>query len=252
MNMSKLAPLAIMLGAAGIATAAQAASAIPAYVTVAIADKERGDDAKADARRKPAELMAFTGVKPGDTVVDLIPGSGYFTRIFAKIVGPGGHVYAVWPEAYAKEDAEDVAATQKLAQTYPNLSVIIQPAAQFSVPSKVDVVWTSQNYHDYPDKFMGPTDPAGLDKQVLAALKPGGVFVVVDHVAEPGSGLRDTEKLHRIDPAFVKTQVMAAGFAFDGETDALRNPADDHTLLVFKKEIRGHTDQFAYRFKKPQ
>jgi predicted methyltransferase len=97
---------------------------------------------------------------------------------------------------------------------------------------------------------MGPADPTLLDKQVFASLKPGGVFVVVDHVAEAGSGLRDTEKLHRIDPAIVKTQVTAAGLTFDAESDALRNPADNHTLLVFKKEIRGHTDQFAYRFRK--
>jgi len=248
--MNRLASF-VVLAACGFAFAAQADSTLPAYVNAAIADKARGDDANADARRKPADLMSFTGVKPGDTVVDLIPGGGYFTRIFAKIVGPAGHVYAVWPEAYAKEDAEDVAATQKLSATYPNISVIIQPADQFSVPAKADVVWTSQNYHDYPDKFMGPTDPVILDKEVLAALKPGGVFVVVDHAAEAGSGLRDTEKLHRIDPAFVKTQVTAAGFSFDGESDVLRNPADDHTLLVFKKEIRGHTDQFAFRFRKP-
>jgi predicted methyltransferase len=252
MNMLKLAPLVFAIGATGLASIARADTAVPAYVSAAIADSARGDDALADARRKPAELMAFTGVKPGDTVVDLIPGGGYFTRLFAKIVGPTGHVYAIWPAEYAKEDADDVAATQKLPQTYPNVSVIIQPANQFSAPAKVDVVWTSQNYHDYPDKFMGPTDPAILDKEVLAALKPGGVFVVVDHVAEAGSGLRDTEKLHRIDPAFVKTQVTAAGFAFDGENAVLRNPADNHTLLVFKPEIRGHTDQFAYRFKKPQ
>jgi predicted methyltransferase len=249
--MNKLVSLIVLLAIYGFAYAAQADTAVPAYVTAAIADSARGGDATADARRKPAELMAFTGVKPGDTVVDLIPGSGYFTRIFAKIVGPAGHVYAVWPEAYAKEDAEDVATTQKLSATYPNVSVLIQPADQFSVPAKADIVWTSQNYHDYPDKFMGPTDPAILDKQVLAALKSGGVFVVVDHAAEAGSGLRDTEKLHRIDPAFVKAQVTAAGFSFDGESDVLRNHTDEHTLLVFKKEIRGHTDQFAFRFRKP-
>jgi predicted methyltransferase len=249
--MIKLASLAVLLAGCVFAVAADADTAAPAYVTAAITDKARGDDVNADARRKPAELMVFSGVKPGDTVVDLIPGGGYFTRIFAKIVGPAGHVYAVWPEAYAKEDAEDVASTQKLSATYPNVSVIIQPAGQFSIPAKADVVWTSQNYHDYPDKFMGPTDPAMLDRQVLAALKPGGVFVVVDHAAEAGSGLRDTEKLHRIDPAFVKTQVTAAGLTFDGESDVLHNPADDHTLLVFKKEIRGHTDQFALRFRKP-
>ena len=250
MNRFRLSSAALLAGALAIAATAQADTAVPAYVTASIADQGRADDAKADARRKPAELMTFTGVKPGDTVVDLIPGSGYFTRIFAKIVGPAGHVYAVWPEAYAKEDAEDVAITQKLPQNYPNVSVMVQPADKFAVPTKADVVWTSQNYHDYPDKFMGPTDPAILDKQVLAALKPGGVFVVVDHAAENGSGLRDTEKLHRIDPDFVKKQVVAAGFSLDGQSDALKNPADNHTLLVFKPEIRGHTDQFAFRFKK--
>jgi len=250
MKSLKLVIPTVLFGA--LSFAAHADTAVPAYVSAAIADKARGDDAKADERRKPAALMALTGVKPGDTVVDLIPGSGYFTRIFAKIVGPPGHVYAIWPAEYAKEDAEDVATTQKLPQAYPNVSVIIQPAAQFAIPMKADVVWTSQNYHDYPDKFMGPTDPAILDREVLAALKPGGVFVVVDHVAEAGSGERDTEKLHRIDPAFVKTQVVAAGFTFDGESDALHNPADNHTLLVFKKEIRGNTDQFAYRFRKPK
>jgi predicted methyltransferase len=249
MNMFKLASCAILFGGLGFAAFAQ--TAIPDYVTASVGDTARGDDAKADARRKPAELMAFADVKPGDTVVDLIPGSGYFTRLFAKIVGPTGHVYAIWPAEYAKEDTDDVATTQKLQQTYPNVSVIVQPAAQFAAPTKVDVVWTSQNYHDYPDKFMGPTDPAILDRAVFAALKPGGVFVVVDHAAEAGSGLRDTETLHRIDPAFVKTQVTAAGFTFDGESNLLQNPADNHTLLVFKAEIRGHTDQFAYRFKKP-
>jgi predicted methyltransferase len=246
MKFATFVSLAVIAGT----TAAAAVMPVPSAVTAAISDSARGDDAKADTRRKPAEMMVFTGVKPGDTVVDLIPGSGYFTRIFAKIVGPTGHVYAVWPSEYAKEDAEDVAITQKLPATYPNVSVMIQPATQFAVPAKADVVWTSQNYHDYPDKFMGPTDPAILDKEVLAALKPGGVFVVVDHAAETGSGLRDTEKLHRIDPDFVKAQVVAAGFTFDGESDTLRNPADNHTLLVFKPEIRGHTDQFAYRFRK--
>ncbi|HEX4159907.1 MAG TPA: hypothetical protein VHY79_15685 [Rhizomicrobium sp.] len=251
MNSLNVAAIAVLLSATGVAAAAQSNSGIPAYVTAAVNDPARGDDAKADARRKPAELMAFAGVKPGDVVVDLIPGSGYFTRVFARIVGPTGHVYAIWPSEYAKEDADDVAVTQKLPQTYPNVSVLIEPAAQFAAPAQVDVVWTSQNYHDYPDKFMGPTDPAILDKRVLAALKPGGAFIVVDHAAEMGSGLRDTERLHRIDPAFVKTQVTASGFGFDGESDVLHNPADDHNLLVFKPEIRGHTDQFAFRFKKP-
>ena len=240
------------LVAAFASSAFAAGGAVPAYVSAAISDASRGADAKADARRHPGELAAFAQIKPGDTVVDLIPGSGYFTRIFSKIVGPKGHVYAVWPTEYAGEAAGDVAATRAMAAKpeYSNVSVILQPAAAFSIPTKADVVWTSQNYHDYPDKFMGPTDPAVLNKAVYKALKPGGLFVVIDHVAEAGSGLRDTDTLHRIDPQTVKTQVQAAGFTFDGQSDVLHNAADDHTLKVFDKKIRGYTDQFAFRFRK--
>ena len=121
-----------------------------------------------------------------------------------------------------------------------------------TAPKPLDVVFTSQNYHDYPDKFMGAIDPAILDKNVFNALKPGGVFIIVDHVAEAGSGLRDTDTLHRIDPEIVKTQVTAAGFVFEGESDVLRNPADDHKVKVFDKSIRGHTDQFVFKFRKPK
>jgi predicted methyltransferase len=98
---------------------------------------------------------------------------------------------------------------------------------------------------------MGKVDPLALDRQAFAALKPGGLFVVIDHVAPAGSGMVDTGTLHRIDPAIVKQQVQAAGFVFDGESNALRNPADPHTAKVFDKSIRGHTDQFIYRFRKP-
>lgn len=227
---------------------------IPSYVVAAITDPARLQDAKIDARRHGAELAAFARVKPGDVVVDLIPGAGYFTRIFSKIVGPAGHVYALWPQEYAREAVDDVAAMRRLARDpgYANITVIVQPAAAFAVPQKLDVMWTSQNYHDYPDKFMGPTDPRLLDQAVFQALKPGGVFVVVDHRAEPGSGLRDTERLHRIDAAVVKEQVTAAGFMLEAETDMLKNAADTHTLLVFDPKIRGHTDQFAFRFRKPK
>jgi len=233
------------------ATAASAGDT-PPYIGVALADPARAGDAAADARRHPGELAAFAEVKPGDTVVDLIPGSGYFTRIFSRIVGAKGHVYAVWPNEYASEAADDVTATKAMAAKpeYANVSVIVQPAANFAIPTRADVVWTSQNYHDYPDKFMGKIDPVSFDRQVYAALKPGGVFVVVDHVADAGSGMRDTDTLHRIDPAIVKTQVMSVDFKFDGESDVLRNSADTHKATVFDKSIRGHTDQFVYRFRK--
>jgi predicted methyltransferase len=228
-------------------------AAVPPEVAVAVSDTARGKDVEADAHRHPGELATFAQIKPGDIVVDLIPGSGYFTRVFSRIVGPRGHVYAIWPNEYITDDAEDVALTQALAKDphYGNVTLLMQPGAQFTVPVKADVVWTSQNYHDYPDKFMRRIDPKVLDDAVFKALKPGGVFVVVDHVAEAGSGMRDTDTLHRIDPEIVKKQVVAAGFKFDGETAVLRNPADDHKKKVFDDSIRGHTDQFSFRFRKP-
>ncbi len=235
------------------AARADGSQALPAYIAAALADPVRGDVKDTDARRKPGAIIAFAGIKPGDKVVDLIPGSGYFTKIFVKVVGPSGHVFDVWPNEYAKEAHPDPENSLKLAAQpgFGNLTVVQQPASAFKTPEAVDVVFTAQNYHDYPDAFMGRVDPVAFDKAVYAALKPGGIFLVIDHAAESGSGMRDTDTLHRIDPATVKTQVVSAGFVFDGESDVLRNSADDHKRLVFDKTIRGHTDQFVFKFRKP-
>ncbi len=242
-----LAAVATLAAAMLSLAVAPAATPIPDYVAKAVADPGRAQDREIDGRRKVAELVTFAEVKPGQKVLELIPGSGYFTRVFSKVVGPQGRVYAVWPKEY-DERTDKIRA---VAAQYPNVQLLMQPAAKLTAPEPVDVVFTSQNYHDYPDKFMGPTDPAVLNKAVFAALKPGGLYVVIDHAAESGSGMRDTETLHRIDPATVKQQVLAAGFEFVGETDVLRNPADDHTLVVFNPKVRGRTDQFAYKFRKP-
>ena len=130
--------------------------------------------------------------------------------------------------------------------------MLVEPAAIFSIPVKADVVWTSQNYHDYLCKFMGPVDTVLLARSILRSLKPGGLFIVVDHAAEEGSGLRDTEATHRVDPQLVKTRTIEAGFKFEAESTVLRNPDDSHQDLVFNPLIRGHTDQFAYRFRAPK
>ena len=241
-----LAIAGLVLASAAIA-APQQATDIPAYVAAAVADPGRAEDAKLDERRHGAALVAFSEAKPGDSVLELVPGSGYFTRIFSKVVGPEGHVYAAIPAPMEKYSEE----TRALPASLANVELLQQPADALATPAPVDVAFTSQNYHDYPDKFMGPTDPALLNKAVFAALKPGGVYIVVDHVAEAGSGLRDTDTLHRIDPALVKQQVEAAGFQYVGESEVLRNQADTHKLKVFDDAIRGHTDQFAYKFRKP-
>jgi predicted methyltransferase len=228
-------------------------ASVPPALQASLSDPARGDMAAVDARRRPDAVIALSGAKPGDSVAELIPGSGYFTKIFAKLVGPAGHVYAVWPDEYAKVAQPDPAGSEALARQpgFSNVSVLHEPAAAFATPKPVDVVFTAQNYHDYPDTFMGHVDPVRFDAQVFAALKPGGVFLVVDHAAVSGSGMRDTDTLHRIDPATVKAQVTSVGFVFDGDSPVLRNPADDHTRKVFDPSIRGHTDQFVFRFRKP-
>ena len=241
------------LAAATLGAGAAGAQAVKPYLTAALNDPARAADKATDARRKTAEVLAFSGVKPGDRVVDLIPGSGYFSKVFSKVVGPKGRVYMIWPNEYAKVAQPDPQVNRRMAQQagYGNITVIEQPGAAFATPEPVDLVFTAQNYHDYPDKFMGRIDPMVFNRAVYRALKPGGVFLIVDHVAAAGSGMRDTDTLHRIDPAIVKKQVTAAGFVFEGETKVLRNPADTHKLDVFNKQIRGRTDQFVYKFRKP-
>jgi predicted methyltransferase len=226
----------------------------PAVEAASVAgDPARAKDVALDARRKGPEIVAFAEVKPGQKVLDLIPGGGYFTRLFSLGVGPSGKVYAVWPEHYDKVSQPDSATMRKMAAQAPfaNVEVLVQPTDGLSAPEPLDLVFTSQNYHDYPLKFMGPSDVAVLNKAVFAALKPGGLYVIVDHGAAPGSGMRDGEKLHRIDVEAVKQQVQAAGFRFEGESPLLHNTADDRTKEVFDPSIRGRTDQFILKFRKP-
>jgi len=237
-------------------TDAQAASAVPQDLSAAVADPARPeDDRKRDADRKPAECLAFAGLRPGQSVADLLPGRGYFTRIFSAVVGPKGRVYAVAPpkRPNAAADApEPAAAVQAIAADphYSNVTVSTQRLTQLSLPEPVDLIWTSQNYHDLhniPDIEVGT-----IDKAVFNALKPGGVFIVLDHAAQAGSGFRDTSTLHRIDPQAVQKEVVAAGFKFEGQSDLLRNPNDPHTVAVFDPSIRGKTDQFILKFRKPK
>lgn len=244
------------IGLALSVTAAMAATVtpkIPAYVTAAVADPARAASRPTDVRRHPAELIAFSGARPGARIAELVPGSGYFTKLFSRVAGPSGRVYAIWPDEYDRESHPDSDKLRAVAKTpgYGNITVIVQPARAFAAPEPLDLVFVSQNYHDYPDPFMGPTDPMVFNRAVYRALKPGGVFLVIDHVAQAGSGIRDTDTLHRIDPATVKAQVQAAGFVYAGKIDVLRNPADDHRKKVFDPSIRGRTDQFVFKFIKP-
>lgn len=236
------------------ATCASAAS-IPDNIAAAVADSSRPDaDKTRDANRKPAETLAFTGVKPGAQVAELLPGGGYFTRLFSKAVGSSGHVYALVPAplADAPADVPDFAARVKAIAAdpnYANVSVVVEPFSKLAVPAPVDLVWTSQNYHDLHN-FPG-LDVGIFNKMVFDDLKPGGIYLILDHTAEEGSGGRDTKTLHRIDPEAVKKEVLAAGFVFVGSSNLLRQPSDNRSVKVFDPSVRGKTDQFILKFRRP-
>ena len=210
-------------------------------------------DALDDPSLKSTEVIAFIGVKPGYKVADIV--AGRFVRAFSKAVGPKGKVYAIEPTEVLKAHPDILGTMQSLTADPAYANVVLSTAAPINapaLPSGLDAVFIRQNYHDLHDKFMGPADVPAFNKNVFNALKPGGVFVVLDHADAPGTGLTHTETLHRIDEASVKAEVLAAGFVLDGESNVLANPADDHTKMVFARDIRGKTDQFLLRFRKPR
>jgi predicted methyltransferase len=248
--------------AAGLSLAAvltsyglEAAEHVPSYIAKAVADPGRPDpDKQLDALRKPAETLAFAGVKPGQRIAELWPGRGYFTRIFSKIVGPKGHVYAYPPprRPNAPPDAPNPGAAVTAIATdpaYSNVSVETFSPDKLTVPEPVDVVWTSRNYHDFHN--IPNADLGAFNKSVFDALKPGGIYIVLDHAAVAGSGTRDTSTLHRIDPEAVKSEVTAAGFVLVGQSDLLHSVDDQHTAPVFDNAVKGKTDQFILKFRKP-
>ena len=154
-------------------------------------------------------------------------------------------------EAYAKLAAGNVATLRQISAGYGNVVTQVQPSTDLAAPEPLDLVWTSQNYHDYADPFMGRPGPESLARAAFRLLKPGGVFIVIDHRAAPGRGEADTDTLHRIDPQVVLRQARAAGFVLAGESKVLANPADPLTIKVFDPKVRGKTSQFAFKFVKP-
>ncbi len=211
-------------------------------------------DVERDAARKPADMIKFAGIKPGQFVVDLLPGGGYFTRVLSQAVGPRGKVVALVSDQYAARNPKARTDIEALAAepAYANVQAAIRGLGDVGMPNSVDRVFTAQNYHDLRSAKLPAGIAEGVNRAVFAALKPGGYYVIIDHSAAAGSGLRDVDTLHRIDAATLKAEVLAVGFRFDGESRALANPADDRTKIVFDPAIRGRTDQFVYRFVKPR
>ena len=247
--------LALVAAAAVLFAAAvpPALAAPPPNVTAALADKSRpAEDTARDAARKPAAMLAFAEVKPGDKVADLVIGGGYFTRLLAAAVGPTGKVYAYQPSEFTQFAKEYAEAPGKVAAVYPNVGPVVTPFAEVAFPEPLDLVFTAQNYHDFHIKEVPPGTAEKVNRAVFKALKPGGVYLIIDHHAAPGAGLTVIDSLHRIDAKDVRAEVTAAGFVYEGAIEDLRNAADPRTANVFDKSIRGKTDQFVYKFRKPR
>lgn len=246
----------------GVTSVALRAGEAPGYIAEAVAEPTRPDrDRQRDAQRKPERVIAFAGIKPGDKVGELMPGGGYFTRIFCRVVGPSGHVYAVAVTPAVKLPPPPGAppggppggppgADKTAPNPCTNVTSESRDPASFSLPSGLDVVWTSENYHDLHNKMFGSLDMKAFDRAIFNALKPGGVFIVEDHAAADGSGARDTDTLHRIDARLVEQEATSAGFVLLASSDLLRNPDDPHTAKVF--ELAGKSDKFLLKFQKPK
>lgn len=218
----------------------------PDYVKKAVQSTDR---AKAmsdrDADRKPAELLVMSGVKPGDKVVEFASFGLYFTTLLSNIVGEKGSVLML---DLPYTEARSGAAARDFTSKHRNATYQVIDYNEVTLPDNVDIVFNVLYYHDLP---INKIDTGKLNAKVFKALKPGGTFFVVDHNAAPGSGMRDVEKLHRIDPEVIKKEIKAAGFELVQESKLLANPEDDHTWGPFTPGKRGTTDQSVFKFRKP-
>ena len=251
----------VLVAACCLAPAAPAvgqSAAVPAYITAAVASPLRSPrDVARDPGQKPAEVLAFAGVKPGDRVADFWPIPPYSTALLSAVVGPQGRVYAIAPAKLFREVPGEGVKVEGMLAPFANVTLLVQPFDRFRPPEPLDVVWLGKIYHDFPNvPESGRLDRAGVDRAIFRALKPGGVLLVIDHAAVRGSGFLDTaadddKRKHRIDPDIVKSELLAAGFEFVGESTLLANPADDHTKSSLDPSMRNHTDRFVFKFRRP-
>ena len=241
-----VATLVLVLGAA-----LPSAGMAQANLASILADASRPQgDREQDANRRPAQVIEFLGVESGDRVADLLTGGGYWTRLLVPLVGPSGHVYAGNNPFYHGYYGEALDALLKEPR-FANVTRIDGRVDALKLPTdgSLDAVLMVLAYHDL---LLGDEDRGAMNRAVFAALKPGGVFGIIDHAAAAGTPASAVESLHRIDQAIVVAEVRAAGFQLAGEADFLRNAADPRTASVFDASIAGKTDRFVLRFVKPR
>ncbi len=208
------------------------------------------EDRNRDAGRAPARVIEFFGIGPGDHVADLLAGGGYWTRILVPLVGPSGRVYA-GNNSFFGEFFGDAFDALLREPAFANVVRIDGPVDRLALPAdgSLDAVLLVNAYHDI---FLTDEDRGAMNRAIFAALKPGGVFGVIDHSAAAGTGTSAVEPLHRIEKSVVINEVRMAGFELAGEADFLLNPADPHTARVYDPSIAGRTDRFVLRFEKPR
>jgi predicted methyltransferase len=244
--------------ATAIPAAARGPAPGPAHVAAAVAAPGRPKAATdLDEVRKPVEVLRFMGLKKGDRALDYFTGTGYYADIMAKAVGPRGHVVGWNSSSFARREPV-VKALADLRSRNPNAAFYSSPSTAIAfAPGSFDFALLHLVYHDAyweSAQFGLPRiDPNTVVKAIWDAVKPGGTVAVIDHVAAAGGDTREVvEKLHRIDPAVVKADFERAGFVLEAQSQILRVPADDHSKNVFDPSIRGKTDRFVYRFRKPR
>ena len=236
--------------------AAKSAPAPTVAAAVANAAARSPDNVKLDESRKPAEILTYFGLRPGMQVLDMFGANKYWSEIMAPAVGPKGHV-TVWQPAQFLTDKNRVP-FEEFAARQKNVSLISSPFEAPNLPRRAfDFAIINLDYHDVywtnADRKIVRMDPGAWLKTLYAAMKPGATVGIIDHVASPNTDTRATvERLHRIDPEVIKADFKRAGFVLAGTSDLLRNPTDDHSLLVFDPKIRGKTDRAILKFRKPR
>ena len=208
-----------------------------------------------DMGRKPAEVLAASGIAAGATVIDVMPGAGYYAELLGRGVGATGKVFAIEPPAFL-DNPKALAAWDALIKRQPNVTLVKSMPADAVFPAGLDAAFFHLTYHDLywsSEKFKYPRmEPAVFNARLFKAMKKGGTVIVIDHIGVAGMDPRlQADKTHRIDPALVRADFEKAGFKFAGEVPVLRTAGDNPETLVFDPSVRGKTDRFYYRFTKP-
>ena len=247
-----VAALAFTLAACESGPFSSSAPPVPTEaIEAALAAPDRLEtDVERDASRHAAELLAFTGVQPGDRVLDIGSLQGYMAWLFSGVVGREGAVTMQNPPVWWDNFESLPPAVGAVTASRSNVSSSVTAFDNLEGASaSYDVVFAGLVYHDIAGMEV---DRDAMNRQIYALLRPGGAYVVTDHAAPTGSGLRDVRDRHRIDPAFVREEIEAAGFRYAGSLSVLDNPEDDLSLNVFDPAVRGATSQFGLRFVKPE